>query len=88
MTINQNPLTGEVDGYDESTYSRKCECGEDIKMLFLYISTETENGVGWFDDGGSVSGKEEIFRLEKYEEDQIPDGYKYSPVMCSPICSN
>jgi len=84
MTINQNPLAGEVDGYDESTYSRKCECGEDIKMLFVYIdSNKTEPP-----SGETSNDKETIYRLEKYEEDQIPDGYKYSPVMCSPICSN
>jgi len=70
----------------ESKYSRKCECGEDTEMLFLYILADTENGVGWANEAEESS--EEIFRSEKYEEDQIPDGYKYSPVICSPICSN
>ncbi len=71
---NQNPLAGEVEGYDESTYTRKCECGEDTKMLFLYTSTDIT--------------KEEIFRLEKYSDSEIPDGYTYSPIVCSPTCSN
>lgn len=71
---NQNPLAGEVEGYDESTYTRKCECGEDTKMLFLYTSTDIT--------------KEEIFRLEKYSDSKIPDGYTYSPIVCSPTCSN
>ena len=71
---NQNPLAGEVEGYDESTYTRKCECGEDTKMLFVYTSTETD--------------KDDLFRLQKYSDSEIPDGYTYAPIVCSPICSN
>ena len=53
---NQNPLAGEVEGYDESTYTRKCECGADTKMLFLYTSTSI------------YLDKEPLFRLEKYSD--------------------
>ena len=75
---NQNPLAGEVEGYDESTYTRKCECGADTKMLFLYTSTETD----------IAAKKDELFRLEKYSDSEIPDGYTYAPIVCSPTCSN
>ena len=71
---NQNPLAGEVEGYDESTYKRKCECGLDTTALFLYLPTDTT--------------KEEFFRLEKYSDSEIPDGYEYEPIDCSPQCSN
>ena len=71
---NQNPLAGEVEGYDESTYTRKCECGADTKMLFLYTSTDAD--------------KDELFRLQKYSDSEIPDGYTYEPIVCSPACSN
>jgi hypothetical protein len=71
---NQNPLAGEVEGYDESTYTRKCECGADTKMLFLYTSTYVE--------------REPLFRLEKYSDSEIPDEYTYTPIVCSPTCSN
>jgi len=76
---NQNPLAGEVEGYDESTYKRKCECGLDTTALFLYLPTN-----------GEVQDtiKEKFFRLEKYLDSEIPDGYEYKPIVCSPQCSN
>ena len=91
MTINQNPnsirtryvngklykehFIRDIPGYDKATYSRKCECGENTNLMFIYVSTDP-------------SKESPIHRVEKYEEQEIPEGYKYSPIICSPMCSN
>lgn len=91
MTINQNPNTTktryidgklhkesyirDIAGYDKGTYSRKCECGEITSSMFIYVTDDPDR-------------QSPVYRVEKYKEQEIPEGYKYSPIICSPMCSN
>ncbi len=91
MTINQNTsatrtryidgklyrqsYVRDIAGYDKGTYSRKCECGESTSSMFMYVTDDPDR-------------ESPVYRVEKYEDQEIPDGYKYSPIICSPVCSN